>query len=274
MPTARQDTPGAPEPPERSTTTARTPIGAPRPAQARPAGVRLGTPSHTNRKRFPLSSRPASAIAVIPARHLRRTGMRSKPAPPLGARPDRYRAREAACTPPYGPDAPGRPTTRTARTPERRPTGHQDAARTGNGFRFRPARPRRRRVCTAGRVRLGKTGRHRTERVCAASQRRRSARYRADTAPSESRLYAALRAGRAPPHHRTARTPNGAPRDTRPPTKPETVSGIDQPPQSRRYRPGHGAGGKGIPGRQDSTREGPGTPLRHGRVRGFPENTP
>ena len=38
--------------------------------------------------------------------------------------------------------------------------------------------------------------------------------------------------------------------------------------------PAHVAGAKVIPGRQGSTREGPGTPLRHGRVRGFPENTP
>ena len=75
------------------------------------------------------------------------------------------------------------------------------------------------------------------------------------------------------PHHRHARTPIGSPRDARTPAKPETVSGIDRPPQSRRSRT-LVAGAKGIPGRQGSTREGPGTPLRHGRVRGFPENTP
>ena len=107
-------------------------------------------------------------------------------------------------------------------------------------------------------------------RVCAAGQ---GSTREGRTRPRR-RLYTALRPETAPHGHGTDRTPNGAPRYAKTPREPETVSGIDQPPQSRRYRPGHGAGGKGIPGRQDSTREGPGTPLRHGRVRGFPENTP
>ena len=66
-----------------------------------------------------------------------------------------------------------------------------------------------------------------------------------------SRLYAALRAGPRSTGHPTARPPNGAPRDTRQPHEPETASGFDQPPQSRRYRPGHGpdpAHGTGMHG--------------------------
>ena len=57
--------------------------------------------------------------------------------PPLGKLPDGYRARVAACTSPYGP-SPLR-TPRYGPNPERRPSGHQDAARAGDGFRVRPA---------------------------------------------------------------------------------------------------------------------------------------
>ena len=257
----------------------------------------------------------------------------------------RYRARDASCTPPYAPDAPAYS---HGPNPDRRPTGHQDAARTGNGFRVRPAhqwfsctqdrapasmtvtmavtpaqippvigairrptpvaalfakqaapaatilvrapgagsgsgagactgaaasgfaciiprhhhrrsrpapppRPqtasvsslplprlpeshsranasrsatrdgesapigngiglRTRPRAAAGRIRLGKTGRHRTERVCAASGRRRSARDRADTAPAKPPVRLPTRRTRPAAHRRPG--PRTAPHGT------------------------------------------------------------
>ena len=53
-----------------------------------------------------------------------------------------------------------------------------------------------------------------------------------------------------------------------------TASGIDQPPQSRRYRPGPCRRREGYPRRAGFDSGRPGTPIRHGRVRGFPKNTP
>ena len=85
--------------------------------------------------------RPARSAADRrqPGRCVARQALAARVDPYRPERPPR-RAREAACTPSYGPDAPGRPT--HGPNPERRPTGHQDAARPGNGVRLPPARTR------------------------------------------------------------------------------------------------------------------------------------
>ena len=121
--------------------------------------------------------------------------MRSKPASALGALPDRYRARVAACTPPYGPNSPDHHP--QGPDSERRPTGRSGT--TGRGstrdakastkpetyFRFLPTTGR---VCTAaetppGMAALGEPN-NGGFRLGTAGGCRRSASYRTDTAPA------------------------------------------------------------------------------------------
>ena len=124
-------------------------------------------------------------------------------------------------------------------------------------------RPRRRWVCAAGQdsTREDRQAQHGTGMRAQAGA---AARLATGQIPSpRSRLYAALRdepASHGPTP--TARPPNGAPRDTRTPHEPETVSGIDQPPQSRRYR---GPATDRAPPTGRICTAAP--PLRHGRVR-------